>query len=116
MRISAPLKREIRKIAALEGIPAQDLLASFINSGIKNYRENGSLRSNSFDWAEFRRKLKIGDTVLANGLIGKIKRRDEEFCRLEISPGVVIEMLIEAITDRKVSKAKSSRKIRNSTR
>jgi hypothetical protein len=107
MKISKSLKLEIERIAAIENMFSEDLIHSFINTGMDQYWRNGSLRSNAFDWAEFRKKIKVGDEVLTNGVFGTIVARNGDVCKIRICKGVEVDVLVSTISDKKRVQSKS---------
>ncbi len=104
MKLSKSLKRKLEQISIFENVSLDQLILSFLNTGINNYKNHGSIRRNAFDLTKFQDEIRVGDRVIASGILGTITKKSGGILMLEIAKGVEIEVVVDAVSDKKIVK------------
>lgn len=93
---------QLYKIATNHRTTTQNILTAFVEFALNTYNSGKSVHvwaEGSEEMKEFRKDLKVGDQIIASGIIGRIRKLDDILVHVEVAPNVVLEILREVVTD-----------------
>lgn len=101
-KLPPKFKEELEQVAEKHEVAQGEVVRAFLEFAFDAYRKGKVTRvwgDGSEKMRKFRADLAVGDVVIANGNVGKLKELDDFFVKMEVAKGVVIQTLREGVTD-----------------